>query len=158
MVGGAERADENKRTPMHWVPTSADPKGGFTTGEPWWPMTDEAPGVDVATQAADPGSLLNLYRKLVAARKANVVMRRGDQARVDQRGGKGVVSFVRSHEGQRVLVVANVDKVAVPPFPIAITGAPRVLVSEGLDQAPSSDGTTLTLALGARGFAWIALD
>lgn len=155
MVGGAERADENKRTPMHW---SADAKGGFTTGEPWWPMTDEAAGVDVATQAADAGSLLNLYRKLVAARKASVVMRRGDEARVDQRGGKGVVSFVRSYEGARVLVVANVDKVAVPPFSIAIAGAPRVLVSEGLDQAPTSDGATLTLALGARGFAWITLE
>ncbi len=155
MVGGAERADENKRTPMRWT---ADPKGGFTTGEPWWTMADEAVGIDVATQSADPGSLLSLYRKLGPARRANEVLRRGDQTRIDQKAGKGVVTFLRTYAGRRVLVVANVDKNPAAPFTLELAGTPNVLVSENLDAAPTSDGKLLSLALGARSFAWIALD
>jgi len=154
MVGGAAREDENKRTPMHW---DATPKGGFTTGEPWWPMSDEAKGSDVATQSADAGSLLALYRRLVPVRKQNLALRRGDQKRIDQKGGKGVVSFVRTAGDERVLVVANVDKLAVPAFQIVVPGKPEVLASEGLDMPPTSDGTNLTIALGPRSFAWIKL-
>ncbi|MCC6620481.1 MAG: alpha-amylase [Deltaproteobacteria bacterium] len=158
MVGGAARDDQNKRTPMRW--TKAGPTFGFTTGEPWWPMTDEADGVDVETHAADPGSLMSLYERLVKTRKAHVALRRGDQRRLDVKGGKGVVAFVRTAPGgERALVVVNLDKEAVPAFPVPIAGRPTVLVAEGLDQAPTSDGTSLTIpGLGPRAFAWIGLD
>jgi glycosidase len=164
MIGGAAREDENKRTPMRW--TAEAPTHGFTTGTPWWSMDDEGAGVDVATQAADPGSLMNLYAKLIAARKGSEVMRRGDQTRLDVKGGKGVVVFVRSLKGadgkaSRVLVLVNVDKEPVPAFavPVVATSVPRVIVSEGLDGALVSDETTITVpGLGARAFAWVAID
>jgi len=164
MVGGAAREDENKRTPMRW--TAEAPTHGFTTGTPWWSMDDEGAGVDVATQAADPGSLMNLYAKLIAARKGNEVLRRGDQTRVNVKGGKGVVVFVRSLKGadgktSRVLVVVNVDKEPVPAFtvPVVATVVPRVIVSEGLDGALVSDEAAITVpGLGARAFAWVAID
>lgn len=164
MIGGAAREDENKRTPMRW--TAEAPTHGFTTGTPWWSMDDEGPGVDVATQAADPGSLMNLYAKLIAARKGNEVLRRGDQTRVDVKGGKGVVVFVRSLKGvdgkaSRVLVAVNVDKEPVPAFtvPVVATSVPRVIVSEGLDGALVSDDVAITVpGLGARAFVWAAID
>lgn len=155
MIGGAAREDQNKRTPMHWTP---GPNKGFTTGTPWWPMTDEADGIDVATQSADPGSLLNLYRKLVPLRKQHLALRRGDQRRVDVKGGKGVVAFVRSAGDERVLVVANVDDKPVPAFPVPVTGKPRVIFAEGLVTPPATDGASLSVELGPRAFAWIALD
>jgi alpha-glucosidase len=53
------------RNPMRWEP---GPKGAFTTGEPWLPMADPA-GPDVETQQRRPDSLLNLYRRLIEARR-----------------------------------------------------------------------------------------
>ena len=48
---------------MQW---DASPTGGFTTGEPWLPPIDPAER-NVEAQRADPGSLLNHYRRLIAA-------------------------------------------------------------------------------------------
>jgi alpha-glucosidase len=54
------------RHPMQW---DASPKGGFTTGAPWLPLVDPAER-NVADQRDDPGSLLALYRDLIAWRNA----------------------------------------------------------------------------------------
>jgi alpha-glucosidase len=54
------------RHPMQW---DASPTGGFTTGEPWLrPIDPETRNVEA--QRADPGSLLNHYRGLIRARRA----------------------------------------------------------------------------------------
>ncbi len=55
------------RHPMRW--DDAEPHGGFTTGEPWLPATPVEGGA-VATQEANPASLLHLYRDLVALRRS----------------------------------------------------------------------------------------
>ncbi len=52
------------RHPMQW---DASPSGGFTTGEPWLPLVDP-PARSVAAQEEDRGSLLWLYRDLIALR------------------------------------------------------------------------------------------
>ena len=54
-----------ERTPMHWT---AEPKGGFTTGEPWLPLGDTRRH-NVETQREDPGSILNQTRELIALKK-----------------------------------------------------------------------------------------
>jgi alpha-glucosidase len=48
---------------MQW-----DPSGGFSTGEPWLPLIDPAER-SVEAQRGDPGSLLELYRRLIAVRR-----------------------------------------------------------------------------------------
>jgi len=53
------------RNPLPWEPGG---RGGFTTGKPWLPVAT-APGGSVATQEADPASLLRLYRRLLALRR-----------------------------------------------------------------------------------------
>jgi alpha-glucosidase len=53
------------RHPMQWDGT---PAGGFTRATPWLPATD--PGVrNVAAQEGDEGSMLELYRALIALRR-----------------------------------------------------------------------------------------
>jgi alpha-glucosidase len=60
-----DRAGRDRhRHPMQWSP---EPLGGFTTGEPWLPLVDPAQR-SVADQDADRGSLLWLYRELIALR------------------------------------------------------------------------------------------
>lgn len=54
-----------ERTPMPW---NGEPKGGFTSGEPWLPMGEHRRR-NVAAQREDPGSVLNLTRELIALKK-----------------------------------------------------------------------------------------
>ncbi|MEA2450913.1 MAG: alpha-glucosidase [Thermoleophilaceae bacterium] len=53
------------RHPMQW---DATPAGGFTDGVPWLPLTDPQQR-NVAAQRDDAGSLLTLYRELIAIRR-----------------------------------------------------------------------------------------
>jgi alpha-glucosidase len=56
---------DGARHPMQW---DGSRSGGFSTGTPWLPMVDPAER-NVADQRDDPDSLLNLYRRLIAARR-----------------------------------------------------------------------------------------
>ncbi|MFL5868680.1 MAG: alpha-amylase family glycosyl hydrolase [Thermoleophilaceae bacterium] len=61
-----DRAGRDRyRHPMQWDGSAS---GGFTTGEPWLPLVDPAER-NVEQQAADPGSLLSLFRDLIAGRR-----------------------------------------------------------------------------------------
>jgi alpha-glucosidase len=53
------------RHPMQWEPAAG---GGFTTGDPWLPLTDPERR-SVAAQRGRPGSMLELYRRLIALRQ-----------------------------------------------------------------------------------------
>src|SRR5207245_7931970 len=57
-----------ERTPMQW---DASRGAGFTTGDPWLPISREARTVNVEAQRSDPDSMLGLYRRLIAYRRAS---------------------------------------------------------------------------------------
>jgi glycosidase len=67
---------DGARTPMQWSPA---PNAGFTTpeAEPWLPVDESASTVNVQSQLADPRSILNMYRRLIAVRKGSTALRRG---------------------------------------------------------------------------------
>jgi glycosidase len=93
------------RTPMQW---DASPTAGFCPPgvEPWLPVNPSGADHNVQTQAADPASLLNLYRDLLALRRDQGALRHG---RLDLVPGTGTdaLAFVRSDGNQRILVAAN---------------------------------------------------
>lgn len=62
------------RTPMPWT---GEPNAGFCPpdAEPWLPIGDETP--DVAAQRTDTGSILSLYRRLLALRRAEEALSMG---------------------------------------------------------------------------------
>jgi alpha-glucosidase len=63
---GIDRVRRDRfRHPMQW---DASPGGGFSTGDPWLEPSDPERRA-VATQRDDPGSLLALYRRLIALRR-----------------------------------------------------------------------------------------
>lgn len=64
-------------------------------------------GRSVQEQLNVPGSLLEAYRQLIAARRSSVALRRGTYQPVAVSDG-GVWAFVRDHADQQVLVVINV--------------------------------------------------
>jgi glycosidase len=105
MPNGTSNRDEDKRTPMRWDSTAT---AGFTTGKPWYAFSTTDPAISVSSQAAQPGSLYNLYRNLIRIRQSSDALRSGGYAPV-QSGNERVYSFVRTLEGKNVVVIINLD-------------------------------------------------
>ena len=92
---------DNARTPMQW---SAEKNAGFTTAdEPWFEVNPNYLEINVAAAEADPDSLLHYYRKLLAFRKDNEIVRYGDFRLL--KTNKEVFAFLRTYRGRQMLVV-----------------------------------------------------
>jgi len=59
-------ARDNARTPVQW---SSAKNAGFSDCEPWYTVNPNYKEVNVETEQADPNSVLNFYKKLIAVRK-----------------------------------------------------------------------------------------
>jgi len=90
------------RTPMPW---SDAPDAGFSEATPWLPVPDEHRARAVSLQEADPGSVLNACRRLVALRRHHPALRLGSIAFFD--APADVLVFERAHEDEHLLVVFN---------------------------------------------------
>ena len=156
MAGGGTPQDEDKREPFPW--TGEAPAKGFTEGTPWRVNTERA-GIDLASQREVPGSLWTLYRDLVALRHAHPALADGDQALVPVTGADAVLAWTRTKGGETVLFVANVADAATGPLSIDVTGAPTLLLGEGVTTSSISGAGPVALSgLGARGFAFVRVD
>jgi glycosidase len=93
-----DKPDERIRTPMQW---SAQPGAGFTRGTPWQPLQADSERTHVAAQDDDPGSLLNLNRRLIHLRASNRALALGEliPASHHQRCGDRVASARRRGPG-----------------------------------------------------------
>jgi alpha-glucosidase len=90
-----------ERTPMQW---SDAPGGGFGTAAPWLPLGDLS--ANVVAQRRDPRSLLALYRRLIALRRATPAINAGAYRSLDGLPAD-VFGFLREAPGSRALVAAN---------------------------------------------------
>lgn len=134
------KPDERIRTPMQWDATM--PAGGFSSAEPWEPLSDDWRTVNVAAQDDDPGSLLSLYRGLIRLRDAHPALRDGAIVPVTSAAGE-VVATVRSTATETLLVVANVSDAPIADYaldlaagPLCGTPAAAILHGEGSPDAP----------------------
>jgi len=107
MRNGATLDDKHKRLPMRW---DGSESGGFTSGKPW-AKSKSAPGIDVASQDADPNSLLSLYRTLIRLRQENVALSLGgfQPVKCGSRTASNLWAFARSHDAQSAVVVVNLS-------------------------------------------------
>lgn len=97
------KPDENIRTPLQW--TSGN-QAGFTTGAPWRAVNNDFSTKNIEAQQKDESSLWNRYRNLIAIRNDQVALKRGNYREIDA-SNSSVLSFLRQHENENVLVVAN---------------------------------------------------
>src|SRR5262249_11408938 len=74
-VPGLGLGRDGCRTPMQWNGTK---NAGFTSGLPWLPIDDDYPIVNVESQSVDPTSILTLYHRLIALRRAHGALAYGD--------------------------------------------------------------------------------
>lgn len=103
IAGANANSRDNARTPMQW---SDAPQSGFTSGTPWIEVNPNYPQINVAAAAADPGSVLGHYRRLVALRKAHPIIVHGRYAPCLEDHPQ-VMAYTRSLDGQRLSVLAN---------------------------------------------------
>jgi glycosidase len=91
-----------ERTPMHW---SAAPGAGFTAGDSWLPLAADFATRNVELQRADRGSLLWLYREIIALRRRTPALERGSYKRLD--APDGVLAFERRDGASLACVALN---------------------------------------------------
>src|SRR5260370_24526470 len=104
-----DKPDERLRTPLQWAPGAG---GGFTSGTPWERLRPESLPVTVQAEDADPGSLLNLYRRLIHLRRQNEALATGRLVPLTT-GNAQVTAYLRRTGDYAVLVVANLGAAAV---------------------------------------------
>jgi alpha-glucosidase len=91
------------RAPIPW---DASPEHGWDTTDPWLPWPPDADHRNVEVERADDGSILYLYRRLLAERSASPALSLGDQALLD--GPAGVLAWDRTApDGDRRRVLVN---------------------------------------------------
>jgi alpha-glucosidase len=99
-----EKGRDGERTPMQWTPGA---QAGFSRNpQTWLPIAPDHRTVNAKTESADPASLQNWYRKLIALRRENTALRDGGMIMIN-RDDSDVLSFVRmSADRTSVAVVA----------------------------------------------------
>jgi alpha-glucosidase len=101
-----EKGRDGERTPMQW---NSSANAGFTTSAtPWLQVPPSAATYNVETEAKDPDSILNAYKRLLALRKSNPALRDGSYKAVNE-DDPDVFSFVRKSGTSTVLVALNMS-------------------------------------------------
>ena len=116
-----DKPDPRLRTPMQWSPRAGV---GFTTGTPWEAPQPDSMAVNVALEDTDPGSLLNLYRKLIHLRRQNDALATGTLVPLSASSPR-VATYVRRAGDHVVLVVANLG--AAPASGVSISSGEGAL-------------------------------
>ncbi|PWL34278.1 MAG: alpha-glucosidase [Marivita sp. XM-24bin2] len=93
------------RTPMVWEPSNQN--GGFTSGQPWLPVSHEHLSRTVSHQEDDPAAILHHYRRAIAFRHAQPALARGDHDGV--KSTDTIVHFTRSFEGTTIFCAFNLS-------------------------------------------------
>jgi alpha-glucosidase len=130
-----EKGRDGERTPMQW---SAGVNGGFSKAQPWLPVPPSAITHNVATESADPASILNFYKRLLDLRHHEKALIEGEYIPLDE-NNPNVLSFLRRFRNEAVLVVLNMSATAQK---VTLDLAPQGL-------AASSDAILLTDGSGA---------
>ncbi len=97
------RGRDGCRAPIPW---NAGKHGGFTTGEPWLPVTPEYPVRNVEAQKKDPTSVYHFYRKLIALRRQSPALVRGRWLPMIRKPSR-VLAYLRECPEQTMLVALN---------------------------------------------------
>ena len=140
-IGDDRRVDpggrDGCRAPVPW---DAGADHGWPTrpgSATWLPMAPEADVRNRASEAADPSSILQLYRRAIAVRRATPALTRGAFALLDV--PDGVLGYRREVDGDAVEVLVNFTGASVGLGDPGVVGAELVLAS---DHTGPSDGFT----------------
>ncbi len=116
------------RAPIPW---DASPDHGWPTRpgcRTWLPLPPDADVRNRETEAADPGSILHLYRRTIALRRGTPALTRGSFELCEV--PDGVLGFRRQYDGDAVVVLVNFADEAVDVGLPGLVGATVALASD----------------------------
>ena len=123
---------DNARTPVQW---DASPHAGFTTGIPWIDANPNHSWLNAEAQQDDKNSVLAFYRRVIALRHDNELVRTGDYAPLIT-DDDAVYAFTRSGATGELLVVVNLSDDEQEPEIDAAWFDEEVILSSYQDAAP----------------------
>jgi len=130
------------RTPMQWDATR---NGGFSTVTPWLPLAAGAMHDNVSNMAADPTSILSLYKRLIELRKHRPALRWGSFELVAAKDD--LLVYLRKADDSSLMITLNFgsEPAALVSDAVALRGS--ILLSTFLDR----DGEAISGSLDLRG-------
>ena len=132
LAGLAAGSRDNARTPVQW---DASPQAGFTTGTPWLAVNPNHVTVNAERERADEASVFHHYRRLIALRHDDPVVRFGDFTLLLP-DDPDVYAFTRSLDGETLVVAANFrGESREVDLGIELAGAERVIGNYPEDQS-----------------------
>jgi alpha-glucosidase len=132
-VPGLGLGRDPERTPMQW---DASPHAGFSRVEPWLPVSDDYPVVNVQAADADATSMLSLYRRLLELRRQHAALAIGDYEPVATTGD--LLAYIRRMPDERFLIALNLGEEphALSLASLGMSG--RAVLSTYLDREEST--------------------
>lgn len=103
-----EKGRDGERTPMQWTPAA---NAGFSTSTPWLPVGLRYRRYNVEREKKAPYSILNYYRRLLALRHNDRALLDGKYVPLNE-ADRNVLAYLRSDQGENVLVILNMSPVA----------------------------------------------
>ncbi|MFP3901068.1 MAG: alpha-amylase family glycosyl hydrolase, partial [Acidimicrobiia bacterium] len=120
------------RAPIPWT---GEPGHGWFSPDEWLPWPPDAAHRNVAAQRADEGSILHLYRRLLAARRTSTALQLGELAWLDS--PDHVLAWRRwDAAGERIVAVNMGDRPAAVPVDGRV-----VVASDGAGEGEPFPGT-----------------
>ncbi|GAC1534156.1 MAG: alpha-amylase family glycosyl hydrolase [Acidimicrobiales bacterium] len=132
------------RAPIPWT---VDANHGWASDTPWLPWPPDSELRNAERGEADPGSMLHLYRRALAARRSSPALRTGTFSWLD--GPPGTLVWEREAGPEMVMVAVNMTS-----DPVTIT----VATGGGWTAIAASDGGTFTGQLAADSAVWLRRD
>ncbi|EYD73623.1 Trehalose synthase [Limimaricola hongkongensis DSM 17492] len=149
------------RTPMQWSP---DRNAGFSRADPqqlYLPTIQDSiygfQALNVESQSKDPSSQLNWMRRMVQVRSNHSVFGRGEM-KLLYPSNRRVLAYIREHEGEAVLCVANLGR-AAQAVEIDLSGYQGRVPIEltGHSAFPPVGALPYLITLPSYGFYWFLL-
>jgi alpha-glucosidase len=133
-----EKGRDGERTPMQWTP---GPQAGFSTNpHTWLPIPPDYKTINVEVESANPESLLNWYKHLIALRRDNASLRDGGFVML-QKDNPDVLSYLRTgvNGSEPVVVAINMSG---RPQPMSLDLTPAGVSGTSADTLLSTEKTS----------------
>jgi alpha-glucosidase len=140
-----EKGRDGERTPMQW--DASNRQAGFSSNaRTWLPVPSSYKRVNVQSELADPGSLLNWHQRLIALRRSNPALGAGEMRMLDVENTK-VLSYGRvGKDGHVVLVALNMSGEAqTVSLDTKSTKPLKTLMASPAGMVPPTSVTSITL-------------
>jgi alpha-glucosidase len=139
---------DGERTPMQW---DAGVHADFSTVQPWLPLAADFRSENVENARRDSTSIYQLYRFLIAARRAKVALTLGSYRPIVADGD--LILYMRENAEEQILIALNLgSNPASVRFPQPMRG--QVLVSSFADR----DGETIKGRIDLRDNEGLVID